>query len=72
VFYNIIARIFLDLKDLGQSELLVSGGDRCLKCGNYLRLGEDKNAYCPKCLKKIRTVTMPRFQPGIKVDKHDD
>lgn len=60
----------LNLKDLGRPEILrVGNNDKCPKCGSKLRLGEDRNkyqwSYCPKCQKKIKTITIPRFQPGI-------
>jgi predicted Zn-ribbon and HTH transcriptional regulator len=67
----------LGLKDLGKAEILrVGGNDKCPDCGTELRLGEDRHeyqwSYCPKCQKKIKTIAMPRFQPGIKVEPHND
>lgn len=63
----------LGLEDLNQD---FPGDKICKSCGGKLRLGKDKNnygqAYCPKCKKIIRTVFMPRFSPGIKVEPHDD
>ena len=67
----------LGLKDLGKLEILrFTGGEKCSECGADLRVGEDPQkyqwSYCPKCQKKIRTITIPRFQPGIKVEPHND
>lgn len=63
----------LGLKDEGKAAF----GDKvCSECGTDLRFGTDKNkytwSYCPKCRKKIQTVLMPRFSPGIKIFNHKD
>lgn len=63
----------LGLEDVGEATI----GDKvCPDCGTALRLGKDGQnytwGYCPKCRKKTKTVFIPRFQPGIKVEPHDD
>ena len=75
MFENIIAKK-LGLKDLGSEVPGFAGCSQCPDCKGKLRLGEDKHeyrwSYCPKCWEKIETISIPRFRPGIKVEKHDD
>lgn len=63
----------LELEDEGEAAF----GDKvCPDCGTGLRFGKDGQeytwSYCPKCRKKIQSVLMPRFPPGIKVSSHND
>jgi len=67
----------LGLKDLGSPEIMkFVGGEQCPECGTKLRLGEDQQkyqwSYCPKCQKKVKTIAIPRFPPGIKVEPHNN
>jgi uncharacterized protein (UPF0212 family) len=54
----------------------VPGEKNCQKCQSELQLGTDENGYtqafCPKCKKIVKTVYVPRFSPGIKVESHND
>jgi len=58
----------------------IAGEKTCKDCNGALRLGEEKKekvtpkifAYCPRCRKRDRLVYEGRFQPGIKMERHDD
>jgi hypothetical protein len=54
----------------------IPGEKNCRKCQSALKLGEDRHgntqAFCPKCEEIVRTVYVPRFSPGIKVESHND
>lgn len=62
----------LGLEDVGKANL----GDKQCFCSEGLRFGEDENkhvvSYCPKCVKIIATIKIPRLGPKIKVPPHDD
>lgn len=63
----------IGLEDLGEATL----GDKTHEaCGSSLRFGKDPEgytwSYCPNCRKRVVTILMPRFRPGIKVSPHED
>ena len=63
----------LGLNDLGKD---FPGDKVCKDCGTSLRLGKNEKgheqSYCPKCIKIVATVFIPRLQLPIKITPHND
>jgi hypothetical protein len=75
---NVFWHIFWSPRKIGLKTLKedFAGDKKCSDCGKELKLGIDRNdykqVYCQNCKKIVRTYTIPRFRPPIKIQKNND